>query len=121
MNFDFILNTIGNDLNNVFYCNNYIKNTYCFDLDNIITGIQPILPMNVNYSNRTLIINNNDDTPVKNIIISTVDGKEIINHQFSEINNNSQIEIPIDLSSGLYFVNIYSFGKRYPRKLLVEE
>lgn len=115
-----------NQLNYNLYCHyeynrQYsINKTFCFDLSNIISGISPISQIDIRYNNRELIINNNGEL-VNSISIITIEGREVYKQNFLPTNTATLFEIPLELSNGLYLVNILSGKDNFNYKLLIKE
>jgi hypothetical protein len=117
----FIQTAVFESNKNYLYCNTPAQKTFCFDLNNIISGIQSINHFNVQFLNKKLIINNNKK-PINNISIMTIEGREVYSQNFDRLLNvNNPIEIPLELSNGLYLINITSGTDNFVHKLLIKE
>jgi WD40 repeat protein len=107
---------------NYLYCNTPANKTFCFDLNNIISGIEPVdkYILNVLYINKILEININN-THINNIEIYTIEGRKVFETNKLDNINNNKISIPISLDTGFYIINIQSEKFKRTFKLLVKE
>lgn len=102
------------------FCNTPALKTFCFDLNNIISGIPNDTQFNIKYLNKKLIIDNNDKL-ISQLSIMTIDGREVYRYNFLPKDKNTYLEIPLELSNGLYLVNIASGINNFVHKLLIKE
>jgi hypothetical protein len=52
----------------------------------------------------------------------TIEGREVYRQSFEVlVNMNNQIEIPLELSNGLYLINITSGKDNFVHKLLIKD
>lgn len=95
------------------------KITMCLNIADIISGVPPINPIIVSYINKKLIINNNNK-PINNISIMTIEGREVYRQNFERLLNvNNPIEIPLELSNGSYIINLVSDKETYTEKIII--
>jgi WD40 repeat protein len=103
------------------FCNTPADKTFCFNLNNIISGVAPVVPIKIEYSNKTLIINNYEK-PIYNISIMSVEGREFYLQNFlGLVNMNNPIEIPLELSNGSYFITFKTNEETFTEKIMVVE
>ena len=103
------------------FCNTPVDKTFCFNLNNIISGVAPVVPIKIEYSNKTLIINNYEK-PIYNISIMSVEGREFYLQNFlGLVNMNNPIEIPLELSNGSYFITFKTNEETFTEKIIVVE
>ena len=118
---DFLYYSKLNSIKNHITYNNRNFNVVSVDFNKIISGLPYFLPFNLKYSNKKLIINS-IDKPINNISIMTIEGREVYRQSFEVlVNMNNQIEIPLELSNGLYLINITSGKDNFVHKLLIKD
>ncbi len=101
------------------YINTIENKNYCFDFNNIISGILQVTPFSIRYHNRKLIINNNNNL-INNISVMTIEGREVYHQSFEVlINMSNPIEIPLELSNGSYIINLVSDKETYTEKIII--
>jgi WD40 repeat protein len=101
--------------------NNYNFDVICIDFNKIISGIPQVVPISIEYSNKTLIINNYEK-PINQISIITIEGREVFKQNIERlINMNNPIEIPLELSNGSYIINLVSDKETYTEKIIIVE
>jgi hypothetical protein len=117
----FFFSPIFNPKNNHLFYNNLGYNVFCANLNNIISGVAPVVPINTKYSNKTLFINSNDKL-LKQISIMTIEGREVFKISFEGlVNISNPIEIPLALSNGCYIINFVSDKETYTEKIIIVE
>jgi hypothetical protein len=103
------------------FCYTPAHKIFCFNLNNIISGVAPVTPINKIYINKTLFINSNDKL-IKQISIMTIEGREVFSQSFEGLANmNNPIEIPLELSNGSYIINLVSDKETYTEKIIIIE